>query len=129
MTVTPATDALPIVAFDRWRGTDADRAAMADEVRQICHDIGFFLLVDHPIPQEFMDRVFATMRDLFELAPEQKLLIDKRNSRHFRGWEGEGAEYTNNRGRTRRPTSCAAGSPTRSSRTRCRPRRRSAGAS
>ena len=97
MTVTPATDALPIVAFDRWRGSDAERAAMADEVRQICHDIGFFLLVDHPIPQEFMDRVFSTMRDLFALPPEQKLLIDKRNSRHFRGWEGEGAEYTNNR--------------------------------
>ena len=97
MTLAPATDALPIVAFDRWRGSDADRAAMADEVRQICHDIGFFLLVDHPIPQPFMDRVFATMRDLFALPPEQKRLIDKRNSRHFRGWEGEGAEYTNNR--------------------------------
>lgn len=97
MPVTSATDALPVVDFGRWQGSEADQVALAEEVRRICHEFGFFLLVDHPIPQEFMDRVFSTMRDLFALPPEQKLLIDKRNSRHFRGWEGEGAEYTNNR--------------------------------
>lgn len=92
-----ATASLPVVEFDRWRSGDRDRAAMADEVRQICHDIGFFLLTDHGIDDGFIDRVFATMHDLFALDHEQKLLIDKRRSPHFRGWEGEGAEYTNNR--------------------------------
>ncbi len=95
--VATATSALPVVTLDRWRSPSADREALADEVRQICHDIGFFLLVDHGIEQAFMDRVFAMMRDLFALTPDEKLLIDKRRSPHFRGWEGEGAEYTNNR--------------------------------
>ena len=37
------------------------------------------------------------MRQLFDSSLEQKQLIDKRKSRHFRGWEGLGAEYTNGR--------------------------------
>jgi isopenicillin N synthase-like dioxygenase len=97
MTATAPTSTLPVVSLDAWSGSESQRAQLADDVRQICHDIGFFLLVDHGIDRTFMDRVFATMRQLFDLNPNQKMLIDKRQSPHFRGWEGEGAEYTNNR--------------------------------
>jgi isopenicillin N synthase-like dioxygenase len=37
------------------------------------------------------------MERFFALPVEQKLLIDKQLSRHFRGWEAVGTEYTNNR--------------------------------
>ena len=37
------------------------------------------------------------MRTFFALPEADKLLIDKRTSRHFRGWEPVGAESTNNR--------------------------------
>lgn len=72
-------------------------AALAETVRDICHEIGFFVVVNHGVPTELTAAVFAMMRQFFSLPAEQKQLIDKRVSRHFRGWEAEGAEYTNNR--------------------------------
>ncbi len=88
---------LPVVDFGRWRGEAGEREALAEEVRSICHEAGFFVLTNHGIEPAFIDEVFTMMGTLFALTPEQKLLIDKRDSPHFRGWEGEGAEYTNNR--------------------------------
>ena len=79
------------------RGAPAERARLADDLRQICHEIGFFVATNHGVKPEFVDRVFDMMSRFFALPTEQKALIDKRESRHFRGWETEGAEYTNNR--------------------------------
>lgn len=90
-------DHIPQVDFARWHGTPDERAALVREVRDVCHEIGFMLLVNHGIELSFVDRVFALLSDLFALPQEQKDLIDKRRSRHFRGWEGVGAEYTNGR--------------------------------
>lgn len=91
-------DAIPIISMAPWTGGDPEeRAKAADEVQRVCHEIGFFLLVDHGIPDAFVDRVFAMMHELFGLPLEQKLLIDKKRSPHFRGWEPVGAEFTNNR--------------------------------
>ena len=53
------------------------------------------MVVNHGIDTDLIDRVFAMMHDFFALPVEQKLLIDKRQSRHFRGWEPVGTEYTN----------------------------------
>ena len=52
---------------------------------------------NHGVGQDLIDSVFSLSRTFFRLPLDQKLLIDKRNSRHFRGWEPEGAESTNNR--------------------------------
>jgi len=84
---------IPIVDLDR----QAEEAALADELRRICHEVGFFVVVNHGVPAELTDAVFAMMRRFFALPVDDKLRIDKRASRHFRGWEAEGAEYTNNR--------------------------------
>ncbi len=87
----PIVDLTPLYedgpAFDR----------LAAELCSICHHVGFFLVTDHGIDAELADRVFDMMHRFFDLSPEQKALIDKRASRHFRGWEPVGTEFTNNR--------------------------------
>jgi isopenicillin N synthase-like dioxygenase len=89
--------AIPVVDLAAWRGSPDERAALADEVRSVCHEVGFFLVVNHGVDPGFIDAIFEMMRRLFALPPADKSLIDKRRSRHFRGWEGVGAEHTNNR--------------------------------
>ncbi len=88
---------VPVVDLSRWRGVPADRANLADEVREICHHVGFLIVTNHGISREFLAETFDLMKRLFALPREQKARIDKRYSRHFRGWEDLGAEYTNGR--------------------------------
>lgn len=78
-------------------GTEAERRALAERLTEIYHDVGFAVLVDHGLPSGYLDRVFDMMAEFFALDDARKALIDKRNSRHFRGWEAVGTEYTNNR--------------------------------
>jgi len=73
------------------------RAALADEMREICHEIGFFVVTHHGVDPALVQGIFDSMRTFFALPESTKLLIDKRTSRHFRGWEPVGAESTNNR--------------------------------
>jgi isopenicillin N synthase-like dioxygenase len=92
-----AFTAIPVVDLSRWHGTDEDRAALADEVRTISHEVGFFQLVGHGVPDEFCAAYFDALKRFFALPEAEKARIDKRRSRHFRGWERVGAELTNNR--------------------------------
>lgn len=70
---------------------------LADELCRICHEIGFFLVVDHGVESSLVGDVFDMMDRFFGLDVEHKRLIDKRSSPHFRGWEPVGTEFTNNR--------------------------------
>lgn len=88
---------LPEVDLSRWHGSVSDRRRFAAEVREICHEIGFFQLVGHGIPPGFRARYFGLLEELFALPVETKATIEKVRSRHFRGWERVGAELTDNR--------------------------------
>lgn len=88
---------IPDVDLRRWNGSPGDQAALAAEVGSICHEVGFFHLVGHGVPDEFRRRLFDLTRRFFELSETTKATIDKRHSRHFRGWERVGAELTDNR--------------------------------
>ncbi|MFP6745503.1 MAG: 2-oxoglutarate and iron-dependent oxygenase domain-containing protein, partial [Alphaproteobacteria bacterium] len=59
--------------------------------------MGFVLITNHRVAPDLIETVFSLSHRFFWLPLDQKLLIDKRNTRHFRGWEPEGAESTNNR--------------------------------
>jgi isopenicillin N synthase-like dioxygenase len=85
---------IPEVSLTGWHH---DRSAFAARLTTICHEVGFFYLVDHGIDDTFIDAYFALMRDFFALPESVKATIDKRNSPHFRGWERVGAELTDNR--------------------------------
>lgn len=83
--------AIPEVDLAGWT---VDRNLFAQEVRRICHDVGFFQLVGHGVSAEFIDEHIAQQRRFFALAEHDKLAIDKSLSPHFRGWERVGAELT-----------------------------------
>lgn len=94
------TTALPSFSLNDWRATAQDpaqRATLAQSLTDICHRTGFFLLVDHQLQESVIDPVFSASRAFFDLPMQQRQSIDKLRSRHFRGWEGEGSEYTNGR--------------------------------
>ena len=72
----------------------ADPEAFADQVRRICHEIGFFQLVGHGVDDDFIARHIEQQRRFFALPETAKATIDKALSPHFRGWERVGAELT-----------------------------------
>ena len=94
---TPAFDQIPVVdltsLFDD--GPSFDR--LAEELTEICHEVGFFLVTNHGVEARLTSQVFDMMHRFFALDSGDKALIDKESSRHFRGWEPVGSEYTNNR--------------------------------
>jgi len=92
-----AFTAIPEVDLSHWAGSEADRSALAAEVRTICHEIGFFQLVGHGVPAGFRARYFDLLQSFFALPEDVKATIDKLRSAHFRGWERVGAELTDNR--------------------------------
>lgn len=95
--VTGSFDSLPIIDLGAAGGSPAASEALVERIRAVCHEVGFFIVTNHGVDPALVERVFDTMRTFFALPDDQKLLIDKRASRHFRGWEAEGAELTNNR--------------------------------
>ena len=87
----------PTVDLSLNRDSDQRRHALAVDIREICHRVGFFVLKNHGVERKLVDAAFDQSKLFFALHAEQKQLIDKLNSPCFRGWEGEGAELTNNR--------------------------------
>lgn len=79
-----------------WNAPGADRAAFADRLRAICHEVGFFQLVDHGVDPAFVDDYFAGLERFFALPEATKARIEKVESPWFRGWERVGAELTDN---------------------------------
>ena len=88
---------IPVVALSEWTTSGADREQFADRLRSICHEVGFFQLVDHGVDPWFMAEYFDALRRFFALPDDVKAGIEKINSPWFRGWERTGAELTDNR--------------------------------
>lgn len=105
MTSSTAFDEIPVIDLsplhrdhpDHPLTDDSAVRSLADELCHICHEIGFFLVTDHGIDEQLTADVFDMMHRFFALPPEHKAMIDKQTSRHFRGWEPVGTEFTNNR--------------------------------
>jgi len=93
----PSFLSIPVVSLDGWRRAGADRQAFAGELVRVCHEVGFFTLVDHGIYPATIERWRAMVARFFALPEGTKSLIEKHRSRHFRGWERVGAELTDNR--------------------------------
>jgi isopenicillin N synthase-like dioxygenase len=91
---------IPVVSLAEWRAPGADavaQAAFADRLRAICHEVGFFRVVDHGVDRAFLDEYFAALRAFFALPEAVKSRIDKARSPWFRGWERLGSERTDAR--------------------------------
>lgn len=90
-----ALDSLPVLDISELDQGDAAAAAFRDKLRQVTHDVGFFYLVGHGIPQELIDEVLDVSRRFFELPEADKLAIENVHSPQFRGYTRTGEELTN----------------------------------
>lgn len=63
-------------------------------LREAAHEIGFFYLIGHGVPEQLPGRLLASGRDFFSLPEVNKLQIENVHSPHFRGYTRLGSEYT-----------------------------------
>ncbi|HXV22789.1 MAG TPA: 2-oxoglutarate and iron-dependent oxygenase domain-containing protein [Alphaproteobacteria bacterium] len=84
---------IPVVDFAAFlHGNAAERKQVALQIGRACRDIGFFYIVNHDVPRELVDRVFAQAKRFFDLPPERKAEIAIEKSRCHRGWFALGGE-------------------------------------
>ena len=87
----------PVVDLNPWFGGDARaRAQLCRHVGQLCHEVGFFYVVNHGIPASVSADYLRAAKSFFALPQAVKEAIDKHGSAQFRGWEKLGSELTNN---------------------------------
>ncbi|GGF30335.1 isopenicillin N synthase family dioxygenase [Subtercola lobariae] len=85
---------LPVLDISRLNGSAAEAAAFRDDLRHVTHDVGFFYLTGHGIPQELIDQILGLARRFFDLSEAEKLSIENVNSPQFRGYTRVGGELT-----------------------------------
>jgi isopenicillin N synthase-like dioxygenase len=71
-----------------------DLAELRPRLRTVAHEVGFFQLTGHGVPDELTARVLAAARALFALPQHAKDAVAMRNSPHFRGYTRLGGELT-----------------------------------
>lgn len=90
-------DSLPVLDLSELGGDPQRSAGFLAELRRATHEVGFFYLVGHGVPQELIDEVITTSRKFFALPEADKLAIENINSPHFRGYTRLGGERTQGR--------------------------------
>ena len=89
-----ALESLPILDLSRLDAGPDEAAAFRADLRQVMHDVGFFYLTGHGVPQPLIDEVLAISRRFFDLTEEEKLSIENVKSPQFRGYTRVGKELT-----------------------------------
>lgn len=79
--------ALPVVDL---RAANQHRRGL----REAAHEVGFFYLIGHQVPDDLAGRVLSAARRLFELPQVDKDAVAMVRSRHFRGYTRLGGELT-----------------------------------
>jgi len=88
MTIVGSVTALPVVDLR------ADPGHLRERLREAAHEVGFFYLTGHDVPDELARRVLEVARRLFELPQADKDAIAMVRSPHFRGYTRLGGELT-----------------------------------
>ncbi len=88
---------VPVIDISLAKTGAEERVVLADQIGKICHEIGFFVVVNHGVSIDLTRSVFATMPELFGLDDRVKAEVARERSPQFRGWDPVGAESTNNR--------------------------------
>ena len=90
---------IPEVDLGPWLAAPQDpdkHAELLECLRHICHEVGFFYIINHGIDETEMARYLGALKAFFDLPELVKSAMDKSHSPHFRGWERLGSELTNN---------------------------------
>jgi isopenicillin N synthase-like dioxygenase len=88
MTSVGSVTAVPVVDLR------ADPGQLREGLREAAHEVGFFYLTGHDVPEELARRVVGVARRLFELPQADKDAIAMGRSPHFRGYTRLGGELT-----------------------------------
>lgn len=88
MTNVSSITALPLVDLR------ADPGRLRSGLRQAAHDVGFFYLTGHGVPDDLRDRLLRAARRLFALPDADKDAVAMVRSPHFRGYTRLGGELT-----------------------------------
>ena len=88
MTTVSSVTALPVVDLR------AGAAQLRRGLREAAHEVGFFYLTGHGVPDELANRVLDAARRLFELPEAEKDAVAMVRSPHFRGYTRMGGELT-----------------------------------
>lgn len=70
---------------------------LRERLREAAHEVGFFYLVGHQVPEALSRRVLAAARRLFALPQADKDAVAMVRSPHFRGYTRLGGELTGGR--------------------------------
>ena len=66
---------LPIINFAKWSsGTPEQRLAVAKELADACHNVGFVFIINHGVSSELLEEAFGWSKRLFDLKTEDKML-------------------------------------------------------
>ncbi len=87
-------ESLPVLDFSRLDAGPDEAARFRDELRDAMHEVGFFYLAGHGVPQELTDAMLKASRDFFDLPEDQKLAVENVRSPQFRGYTRVGGELT-----------------------------------
>ncbi|CAN5289865.1 isopenicillin N synthase family oxygenase [soil metagenome] len=85
---------LPVLDLSRLDLGPAEAQAFRDDLRDVTHNVGFFYLVGHGVPQTLIDELIDVSRRFFELSEAEKLAIENVHSPQFRGYTRVGGELT-----------------------------------
>jgi len=91
MTEVRSVTALPVVDLR------AESTRLRKGLREAAHEVDFFYLTGHEVPDELAGRLLAAARRLFELPEADKNAIAMVRSPHFRGYTRLGGELTRGR--------------------------------
>lgn len=86
--MTALSTALPVVDLRD------DPADLRPRLRSVAHEVGFFYVTGHGVPEELIERVLTQARRLFALPQADKDAVAMVNSPHFRGYTRLGGELT-----------------------------------
>lgn len=86
--------ALPLVDLADAAESHKQRAVQLERLRTAAHDLGFFYVTGHGIPQEVQDDLLAATRTFFDLPEASRREISNLNSAQFRGWTRVASEHT-----------------------------------
>ncbi len=97
MTVNGETlhTSIPIIDVTALRHVESDRQAVAQQIRQACHETGFFYIIGHGIDEILQQQLEQLSRQFFAQSLETKMEIPMaQGGRAWRGYFPVGGELT-----------------------------------
>jgi isopenicillin N synthase-like dioxygenase len=70
------TVSIPVIDFAKWNSgsTPEQRLAVAKDLSDACHNIGFVFIINHGVSPELLEQAFEWSKRLFDLKTEEKML-------------------------------------------------------